>query len=73
MKRQPTERVHHIEEAVMNPKKFYQQEAEAAAFHHDALDLIRRMKKHLNNGIGAQKISEEASEFVAKHQNTEAA
>jgi len=59
-----------ITELIANPHAHYQAQLEEALFHQQALDLIRRMKSHLTNGIGGQQLSTEAAEFIAKHTRT---
>ncbi|KES23130.1 hypothetical protein [Pseudomonas sp. AAC] len=58
---------HRIAELCANPHAHYQAQLEEALFHQQALDLIRRLKSHLTNGIGSQQLSTEAAEFIAKH------
>ncbi|WP_275628972.1 hypothetical protein [Pseudomonas sp. 273] len=61
---------HRIAELCANPHAHYQAQLEEALFHQQALDLIRRLKSHLTNGIGGQQLSTEAAEFIAKHTRT---
>ncbi|MNZ23073.1 hypothetical protein D3C78_401760 [compost metagenome] len=59
-----------IEALVANPHVHYEAQLEAALFHQQAIDLIRRLKVYADRSASpiAHELCVEATEFVARHQ-----
>ncbi|MNZ37482.1 hypothetical protein D3C78_549290 [compost metagenome] len=58
-----------IEALIANPHVHYEAQLEAAMFHNQALDLIRRLKVYAGRSASpiGHALCDEAAEFIARH------